>query len=62
MDRMTAFAKRVCPECGSKEYMFRARRNIPAVGEAEAAEETKYACRPCGFEWKERLPVVKKAG
>ena len=59
MDRMTAFANRVCPECRSKDYAFRARRNFPAIAEhgSPAAVETKYRCRACGHEWKERLPA-----
>ena len=59
MDRMTAYLNRVCPECGSKEYFFRARRNIAANAEkgVQAAVETKYQCRTCEHEWKERLPT-----
>jgi DNA-directed RNA polymerase subunit M/transcription elongation factor TFIIS len=45
---------RTCPKCGSGDYLFRSRKNI------EAAEgpivETKYRCRPCSHEWKERIP------
>lgn len=52
---------RCCPECGSREYVFRGRKKIPAEAEQPAAIETKYACRECGHTWKERVPV-KEAG
>jgi len=34
---------------------------LPAEAEQPAAVETKYRCRACGKEWKERV-VVKEAG
>ena len=52
-------AARCCPKCGSKDYAFRARKKIeaqPEKGEA-AAIETKYRCKACGKEWKERVLV-----
>ena len=52
---------RCCPECGSREYVFRGRKRLPAEAEQPAAVETKYRCRACGKEWKERVPV-KEAG
>ena len=63
MDRMAAFTNRVCPACASRDYMFRARRNIPASAEKGPEVETKYRCRACEHEWKERLPApATKAG
>jgi DNA-directed RNA polymerase subunit RPC12/RpoP len=52
---------RCCPECGSREYVFRGRKKLPAEAEQPAAVETKYRCRACGKEWKERV-AVKEAG
>ena len=52
---------RCCPECGSREYVFRGRKKLPAGAEQPAAVETKYRCRACGKEWKERV-AVKEAG
>jgi DNA-directed RNA polymerase subunit M/transcription elongation factor TFIIS len=52
---------RCCPECGSREYVFRGRKKLPAEAEQPAAVETKYACRACGHTWKERV-VAKAAG
>jgi DNA-directed RNA polymerase subunit M/transcription elongation factor TFIIS len=51
---------RCCPECGSKDYVFRGRKKIAADGDKPPAVETKYACRGCGHAWKEQVPV--KAG
>jgi hypothetical protein len=51
---------RCCPECGSKDYVFRGRKKIAAEGERPASVETKYVCRACGHAWKEL--VVVKAG
>jgi DNA-directed RNA polymerase subunit M/transcription elongation factor TFIIS len=51
---------RCCPECGSKDYVFRGRKKIAAEGDQPPALETKYACRACGHTWKERVAV--KAG
>lgn len=56
-------AKRTCPECGSSDYQFRSRKKIeadPEKGELEAIE-TKYKCKACGKDWRERVPV-KAAG
>jgi DNA-directed RNA polymerase subunit M/transcription elongation factor TFIIS len=52
---------RCCPECGSREYVFRGRKTIPAESDQPAAVETKYACKACGHAWKEKVPV-KEAG
>ena len=46
---------RCCPECSSREYVFRGRKKIAAEAEP-AAVETKYRGRDCGKEWKERVP------
>jgi DNA-directed RNA polymerase subunit M/transcription elongation factor TFIIS len=48
---------RCCPECGSKNYVFRGRKKVAAEGEQPAAVETKYACRACGHAWRERVTV-----
>jgi DNA-directed RNA polymerase subunit M/transcription elongation factor TFIIS len=52
---------RRCPECGSQKYAFRGRKKIAAEEGQPAAVETKYRCKACGKEWKERVPV-KEAG
>jgi DNA-directed RNA polymerase subunit M/transcription elongation factor TFIIS len=44
-------ASRTCPKCGSGDYQFRSRKKI----EEPKAVETKYRCKPCGHEWRERL-------
>lgn len=54
---------RTCPACGSSDYVFRGRKRIApdASKGAEAAIETKYHCRGCGHEWRDRV-AVKEAG
>ena len=53
---------RFCPECGSDNYTFRSRKQIQATAEKGPELETKYLCRECENEWKERMPgVLKKA-
>jgi DNA-directed RNA polymerase subunit M/transcription elongation factor TFIIS len=52
---------RCCPECGSRDYVFRGRKKVPADAGKPPAVETKYLCRSCGHAWKERVPV-KEAG
>jgi DNA-directed RNA polymerase subunit M/transcription elongation factor TFIIS len=51
---------RCCPECGSKDYVFRGRKIIVAEKDQPAAVETKYACRACGHTWREWVSL--KAG
>jgi hypothetical protein len=51
---------RCCPGCASKQYVFRGRKTVPAEQGKPAAVETKYMCRGCGHEWRER--VEAKAG
>lgn len=46
---------RVCPECSGGDYVFRGRKKIAASGENLPSVETKYHCRDCGNEWKERV-------
>lgn len=48
---------RCCPKCGSSEYVFRGRKKVTAeAGKGRAAAvETKYRCRACGKEWRERV-------
>src|SRR3954454_19555790 len=43
---------RCYPECGSREYVCRGRKNIPANLDQPPAVETKYACKACGHAWK----------
>jgi DNA-directed RNA polymerase subunit M/transcription elongation factor TFIIS len=48
---------RSCPACGNKDYSFRSRRQIeadPATGEGPQIE-TKYRCKACNEEWKEKV-------
>jgi rubredoxin len=52
---------RCCPECGSREYVFRGRKRIVAEAQQPAIVETKYMCKVCGHAWRERMPV-KEAG
>lgn len=55
---------RTCPACGSREYAFRSRKKIeanPEKGEPEQTE-TKYRCKLCGKEWKEKAPGVLRKG
>jgi hypothetical protein len=48
---------RCCPECGSREYVFRGRKQVaPAQGQPGTIE-TKYRCKGCGKEWRVRMPV-----
>jgi transposase-like protein len=49
---------RVCPECGSGNYAFRSRKQVEATPEQGPMLETKYRCKGCGNEWKERVPGV----
>ena len=46
---------RTCPKCGSNEYAFRSRKRIEADGDQPAAIETKYRCKKCQHEWRERV-------
>lgn len=53
---------RACPKCGSGNYTFRSRKQIEATAEQEAMLDTKYLCRDCNHEWKEKVPgVLRKA-
>jgi hypothetical protein len=48
-------SNRQCPACGSRDYTFRSRRQI--TDEAQRAQwETKYRCKACAKDWKERVP------
>lgn len=52
---------RCCPECKSRDYVFRGRRTVE--DDEGKVVVTKYHCRPCSHEWKERVPVEeRKAG
>jgi rubredoxin len=46
---------RVCPKCGSSDYVFRSRKKIIEVGKPEEVE-TKYRCKTCTHVWRERQP------
>jgi DNA-directed RNA polymerase subunit M/transcription elongation factor TFIIS len=47
--------KRTCPECKSDDYVFRGRRRL--TEEKKTVMVTKYKCRVCGHEWKEKVPT-----
>ena len=49
---------RACPKCGSVNYSFRNRKQIEATAEKGPELETKYRCKDCEQEWKERTPGV----
>jgi hypothetical protein len=55
---------RTCPKCGSGDYVFRGRKKIPADVEKgqQAATDTRYCCRACGHEWKERVAGLEWGG
>ena len=54
--------KRLCPKCGGGNHAFRSRRQIEATAEKPAELETKFRCKGCENEWKERVPgVLRKA-
>jgi transposase-like protein len=46
---------RACPQCGSSAYQFRSRKKVIEEGSPEAVE-TKYRCKDCTHEWRERKP------
>lgn len=49
---------RCCPKCQHTGYMFRARKTIEAPEEVGGPQiETKYRCRSCSHEWRERIPA-----
>ena len=58
-----AMNKRQCPECASSSYEFRSRKQIPADPGTQMAgsTETKYRCKECHHEWRERVFVAEKA-
>ncbi len=50
--------KRSCPKCQSASYLFRARKTIDAPEDEGGKQvETKYRCRACSHDWKERVPA-----
>ncbi len=51
--------ERCCPGCGSRDYAFRGRKKITEEGRPEQWE-TKYRCKACAKEWKDRMPVQPK--
>jgi DNA-directed RNA polymerase subunit M/transcription elongation factor TFIIS len=53
---------RTCPACGSANYTFRSRKQIESTPEQEAMLETKYRCKGCGEEWKEKVPASRVSG
>jgi hypothetical protein len=58
--RMDQPPKRACPKCGSINYAFRSRKQIEATAESGPELETKFRCKDCEREWKERTPGVLK--
>jgi len=52
--------RRTCPECGSDNYTFRSRKQIEATPDHGPMLETKYKCKDCEEEWKEKTPGVLK--
>lgn len=51
---------RVCPKCESPSYAFRARRTLEhadAEGGPRLEVETKFRCKACSSEWRERVPA-----
>jgi transposase-like protein len=60
--RMDQQPKGACPECGSVNYTFRSRKQIDARAEKGPELVTKFRCKDCDKEWKERVPgLLKKA-
>lgn len=55
MDTSLTF-RRTCPKCGSKDYVFWARKTVES-GPCRPAVETKYLCRSCQHTWKEQQPA-----
>jgi transposase-like protein len=53
-------ASRTCPACGSDRYEFRSRKKFEAEPGQQPAVETKYRCKSCGKEWRDRAPVTGK--
>jgi hypothetical protein len=54
--RQHAAGGRVCPKCGGGDYLFRGRTTVAPqpCQEGGAVVETKYACKGCGHEWRNR--------
>lgn len=47
---------RSCPKCSSTDYIFRSRKAIPPNDDTGQDQvETKYRCKACGNEWRERV-------
>jgi DNA-directed RNA polymerase subunit M/transcription elongation factor TFIIS len=55
---MTPTPGRTCPKCGSSKYTFRSRKQIEATADIGPELETKFRCKECEHEWKERTPGV----
>jgi DNA-directed RNA polymerase subunit M/transcription elongation factor TFIIS len=49
---------RTCPKCGSGNYQFRSRRKISEAGKPQAVE-TKYRCKACTHEWRDRVEATR---
>ena len=56
MDEMSITGK-ICPACGSPDYVFRGRKKINPEPGQEGSIETKYRCKGCGHEWRVRIPT-----
>ncbi len=61
MDELTK-PSRTCPACGSGDYVFRSHKQIEATAEQQAMLETKYRCKGCGKDWKEKVPGMLRKG
>jgi hypothetical protein len=48
---------RCCPACGSREYVFRARKGVAVAEGQPAAVEIKYRSKACGKVWRVRVPA-----
>ena len=45
---------KTCPQCGSSDYAFRSRKKVTDEQGMEAVE-TKYRCKACGHEWRQKV-------
>jgi transposase-like protein len=51
-----AWKTRKCPACSSNDYAFRSRKKLVSKEAQSEAIETKFRCKACQHEWKERSP------
>ena len=55
MEQQKPITSRACPACKSGNYQFRHRKNVAAEANQPKMVETKYRCKDCQHEWKERV-------